>query len=477
MGIIDKFNDWRESRHLEESDGLILLSDAMKAARAVSSVPFQGYGSDGRVDTRGMYDWQMYDSFESTDKKINYARELEDFGLSRMVAAATRWVGKNLNDARFQVVQLDNDNKESEIVDHELAALFKRPNEYYGGAALLRGIALSWILKAAAYVLVLKSRAGRPVELWYEPHWTIRAVWPLDGSDFISHYEILRNGRWIPFDKDDDTRSVFVIRDGIDMASRGGIQTLESVIKDILTDEQFAKFTVQLGKYGLVQPTVFSIGDKDRPFDGNIADVDNLIQRRIASGKPIVSNDSVKTESVGLDYSKIGLGEIREFSESAFCSVVGISAESLRFSVAGKHATYNNIREHRLADYQDYIKPLHALIAEEAERQLLPDFPSKGRARCQWDYSKVEILQPNKSDDWKRIEGAYRARIIDQAEAREGIGYKFKDEQDRSKYVDVYYPVPSASITLSPIGEPEMKETMDDGALTEFGSNGGVKPS
>ena len=30
--------------------------------------------------------------------------------------------------------------------------------------------------------------AGRVVELWYVPHWTIKPEWPQDGSVFISHY-------------------------------------------------------------------------------------------------------------------------------------------------------------------------------------------------------------------------------------------------------------------------------------------------
>jgi hypothetical protein len=446
----------------------------MKAAQPSTSVPFEGsgggYGSAVPIYSDEASWDRVIDRLFSGGTKIDYAAEL-GFGLTRMVAAATRWVGKNLNDARFQVVTLDSDNKESEIVDHPLAGLFKRPNKYYGSAALLRGIALSWILKAEAYVLVLKSYAGRPVQLWYEPHWSIRPVWPTDGSEFISYYEIKRNGRWVPFDLNDEYRSVFVLRDGIDMATRGGIQTLESVIKDIYTDEQFSRFTAQLGKHGLVPPTIFSVGDKERPFTGNIKDVENKIQRKMGgdnAGKPLVTTDNVTPHKLTVDYSSMGIKEVRELAEAAFCSVVGISAESLRFSVAGNHSTYNNVREHRLADYQDYIKPLHSLIAEESDVQLLPSFSDKGRVRCQWNYDKVEILQPNKKDEWHLMFEGFKARAFNLAQTLEGIGYKPQPGDEK-----IYYPVPQNTITLSPIGE----SPIDDGIPEDVKPNGSTKPN
>lgn len=371
---------------------------------------------------------------------INYEKEVGDLRSSALLMAAHTWVSKGLTGARLKVVALGADNKETEIQDHPLIQKIDEPNDYYGSDELFSGYAFSWLTRATSYWLIFKDSTDEISEIWYEPTATIRPVWPNDGSAFLTGYQVNRNGEWL----DVPLENVLIFRNGIDPETREGISQTSSLICEHYTDQQAAQFAALLMKQGLVPPIVATLGDKDRQVDKlEMQEFKDGLMRVMSgsrAGEPVVTNAPTSVETLAYDYSKLGLRDVRAIPEERFCSAMGISPYSLHFGISHQASTFSNVQEYLKQDYQSYMVPLHKYIAKRIQKELLPAFDKDARLRVKWDYSEVPLMQQDLTVEWARVSVAYKSRILDQAEAREAIGYASDD-----RHKDVYYPVPAAT--------------------------------
>lgn len=413
-----------------------------------------GFQASSVTNTTGPFfgnGFELWDSYWSDrGKTINYAHEIGDLRDSALFMAAHTWLSAGLAAARLSVVELDADNKESEILNHPLVELFENPNPYYGSEELLSGIALNWLWKSTAYIIIERGAMDQPVELWHEPWWSIRPAWPENGREFITHFEVERNGYWhqVPL------KNVMMLRKGIDPETRMGQSALSCLLREYYTDRQAADFGALLMTNGRVPPLLISLGDKEIPVSREqAAEVKASIMRQTSgksTGEPIVTSAPAKVDALAYDYSKTGLREVRQIPEERFCSAMGISPYSLHFGTSRSASTFSNVEQYLRYDYRAYIVPFQKYLAKRLARELLPEFDTNTNHQVRWNYDDVELMQTDLTVEWNRIIAAFKARVLDQAEARDGLGYIFDD-----KHKDVYYPVPAASTTDQPIDEPE----------------------
>lgn len=418
--------------------------------KAITKLLFQRSTLGGGASTAPFFgvDFSLWNDFwRDSSSKIDYEKELGDLRNSALLMAAYTWLSRGLTAARLYVAEVDTDNKETEQHNHPLVELVENPNPFYSGDELLAGVALSWLVAATAYILLVRDKIGRLSELWYEPHWSIRPVWPNDGSQFISGYQVNRNGEWFNIESDD----VLVLRSGIDPDTRCGQSATSCLIREYYTDRQAAEFAALLMRQGLVPPLIVSLGDKDRPV--GLAEMQPFkedLKRQMRGGKagePAVVNTAANVELLNYDYSKVGLREVRAIPEERFCAAMGISPYSLHFGTSRQASTFSNVENYLRYDYQTYIVALHKYIAKRLAKELLPEFGDSANLRVKWNYDEVPLMQTDINAEWARVTNAFKGRILDQYKALEAIGYKPEE-----KHKDVYYPVPKASTSE---GEPE----------------------
>lgn len=420
--------------------------------KALTSMTFGRGGASNSVGVPFFgQNFDLWNDFHSDGgSRINYEREVGDLRSSALLMAAYTWVSKGLSSARLTVVQVDGDNKETEIQNHPLVEKFDQPNEFYGGEELWSGVALSWLGSATAYLLKVRNRASGISELWYEPWWSIRPVWPADGSAFISGYEINRNGRWIPIDVDD----VFVLRNGIDPDTRMGQSATASLIREHYTDQQAAQFAALLMKQGLVPPMIISLGnDKVSVGPEQAREFHQDLLRNTSgasSGRPVVLPVPATVQTLSYDYGKVGLRDVRAIPEERFCAAMGISPYSLHFGTSRQASTFSNVENYLKQDYRAYIVPLHNYIAKRIAREILPEFGDTANIRVKWNYDEVPLMQADQTVEWRRVAEAYKARILDQSEAREALGYKSDDS-----HIGIYYPVAATQTTENDLEKPD----------------------
>lgn len=426
-------------------------------AKALSNLTFPNR-------TGGGLGWSSFLPFIG-GTRINYKQELdagESFeGLRNLtlIQAAVNWVARGLVSAPLKVMEVAEDEKETVIPNHPLAERFAMPNQYYSRAVLLFGIALSWVIAGEAYLLKVRSRFagrfGQPAQLWWEPHWTIRPRWT---SGFIDYFEICRDGIWSAVDPSD----VVVIRREIDPFTRRGFGQVNALLEEFYTDVRGARFAAQLFRHGLVPPLIVGLGTKENPFNGGPEDQKAFAEdlkrkmRGDKAGEPMVVPGGFAVEKLAFDYSKIGIAEVREVPENRFCAVMGISPHSLHLAASREASTYNNVDGYLRADYRNYIKPLHDLIAETFEQYLLPDYGETRNVAIRWDYGQVPEMQPDKKVEAEIAALLYEKDIWKRSEAREATGMEY-DEED-----EVYFSEAGISPDEKFMREQESRTPLED---------------
>lgn len=406
-------------------------------AKALSNLRFQG-GSGGQN-----YGWGSFESLFSTfNSRINYAQEVGDLRNVTLIQSAVQWVARGLVSAPLKVVEIGTDDKETTSVDHPLSDLFRRPNPYYSRSVLLRGLALSLIVADEAYILKVRSRFGQqfgaPIELWWEPHWSIRPRWSQSGVNFVDYYEYERDGIWYRLDPKD----VIVLRRDLDPKTRRGFGPTSSLIREFYTDQQASGFMAQLLRHGLVPPVIVGLGTDDNPYNGTPEDRDafakSLIRKMSGdkAGEPMVVPGGVDVQQLGFDYSDVGLDKVRRIPVERFCAVMGISPVSLNLTMASDKAeAYANVENYLRHDYRSYIKPLHDYIGEEFETQLLPDFGEIDDLAIRWNYEQVPEMQPDKKIEADISALLYEKGVIKRSEAREINQYSAAQDGSDDIYV------------------------------------------
>lgn len=435
-------------------------------AKALSSLRFQGgYGGQS-------YRWGGF--LSAFNSRINYAQEVGNLADVTLIQAATQWVARGLTSAPLKVVTLGADDKETPV-EHPLVDLFRRPNPYYSRSVLLRGIALSLVIADEAYILKVRSRYGQqfgaPIELWWEPHTTIRPRWSQNGANFIDYYEYQRDSLWYPIRPED----VIVLRRDLNPETRRGFGPTSSLIREFYTDQQASGFMAQLLKHGLVPPVVVGLGSKDNPFTGDAKSFAEELRRKMSgdkAGEPMVIPGSAEVQKLGFDYSDIGMDKVRRIPVERFCAVMGISPVSLNLTSSGDKAeAYANVENYLKHDFRSYIVPLHDYIGEEFETQLLPDFGTED-LHIRWDYTRAAEMAPDKEVEATIATQLFEKGVIRLNEARERVDYK--PVPDGDKFVGEIGMSLGEQLLNKP-GEINPEDLEDEDEMEEVKPNGKAK--
>lgn len=400
-------------------------------------LPFPGYGGYGAVPVYSSWDsWDaamdLRFSGAGGRQKLEFANRIGDLSANSLLCAAIRWLGNTIQEAPLTVREKNLDEagrgKSNAVADHPLANLWETPNEHYSGATLRKAIAFSWILNSNSYLIVNYNDFDEPTELWWEPHWTIRPVWPIDGSEFVSYYEVNRNGTWMKV----PVENVIHLRDGLSPYNqRVGFSGIPSILPELYGDGEAAAYYATLMGGSAIPPFMVAI-DKDlrmgQPeIDAFTRDLINKTTGR-KRGQPIVAKGA-KAYKLGWSPKDLDFRESRYMAEDRFCAVMGIPAVVLELGTGMAHSIYNNVKQAEARAWDSYVTPMLSQIAKELTTQLLIAWEEKGNGRyCEHDLSKVQALQEDEKEKAERWEGLYTAGIAMRSEARSAMNLGPSDE-------------------------------------------------
>ena len=362
--------------------------------------------------------------------RYDYRSAVGDGLGSSVIMAPVQWIARSFPEAPLTILQLGTDGDEEVLEDHPLLELVRRPNPYYSGHALWMATITSWLLAGNAYWLKIRDRRRAVSELWYVPHDLITPAWPIDGSEFISHYEYRPGAQTIRLDRED----VIHYRYGIDPRNpRLGLSPLWSVLREVFTDDEASTYAATILRNQGVPGVIIS------PADGQAVSVD---EARALQGyfdrsftgdsrgrSMVVMTRATKIEQFGFDPQKLDLANLRDISEERVCAVLGIPAAVVGFG-AGLETTKvgaTMVELKRLA-WEGNIIPTQRLFAAELSRSLLPDFePRPERYRLAFDVSQVDAMQENRNEMAQRLTTMVQGGWMSVAEARQRMGLPVDD--------------------------------------------------
>ncbi|WEK00606.1 MAG: phage portal protein [Candidatus Sphingomonas phytovorans] len=362
--------------------------------------------------------------------RFDYRKEVGDGLDSSVVTAPIRWVQRALPEARLVVRRRKRNGAVEEMVGHQMIALIQRPNPYYGDIALWAATLLSWYIAGNAYWVKVRNRAGRPVELWYVPHWMMKTEAPRDGSEFISHYVYRPGGGIEPMTLLPE--DVVHFRDGIDPRNLTlGLSSLDGVIREIFIDLESSNFVASLLRNMGVPGVVISPKGGAMVAPGDVAATKAWFQESFGGdrrGGPLVMGAPTDVQPYGFNPQQMNMSEGRDVAEERVCAVIGIPAAVVGFGAGLQTAKVGATMQelHRIA-WENGVLPASRALADELNRSLLPDFGEVAGQEVGWNTDEVKALQEDQDKKTERYNKRLGSGAITVFEYRTGIGMEAND--------------------------------------------------
>ncbi|KKL55588.1 hypothetical protein LCGC14_2253920, partial [marine sediment metagenome] len=394
----------------------------------------------------------------------NYRRDVGIGVKSSVVMAPIQWIQRSMPEAPLVIEKRLPEGEWDEIIEHPLTELINKPNPFYDGLHLWQATVFSYLTDGNSYWLTVTDGLGRPVQLWYVPHWLMSPMAPQDGSEFINAYKYRAAGREIilPIER------VVHFRHGINPENpRLGLSPIDSALREIWSDMEASEFIASLlrnsGVPGLIiSPDMddITVGPEDKE------DIKQYVQSRTTGshrGEPIVMSGKTKVERVAWSPKDMDLSPSTDRSEERLCALLGIPSAVVGFGSGLEQTKVGaTMAELRKLAWQNGIIPLHTNFAGVVSTKLLPQFgPQNGKVRARFDVSDVAALQEDRNKLFQRIDRAVRGGWITVAAGKLAVGLEPGPADDVYLRPISVVTIPSETMPAAP-GEDE---TRGGGAL------------
>jgi len=342
---------------------------------------------------------------------------------SSLIMSAVNWAGTVFAEPTVQVLAPDAPDEWTPVDDHPLAILWEKPNPYYSGATMLKAFAYYWFVNGNVYLLKRRNANGEVRELWLLHSDLVSPQWPVDGSEFISHYEVKTDGAPYRIELED----IIHFRYGLDPDNhRLGLSPVRALVDEVLADESAMAYSrTSLVNLGIPPYVVCPKPNADSVFT---IDQDKVKAALVASttgamrGTPAVFSSPMDITQLAFNPSQMALTETHSVPEERVCAVLGIPALVLGFGFED-HATYSNYQTALEAAWQSFVIPTLKLFATELTNHLLPEFGGYGNGQwVEFDTSEIWALQADEKDVAEREVMKWKSGLITRNEARAAMG-------------------------------------------------------
>ena len=391
----------------------------------------------------------------------NYEAYVGDGRGSALLMACISWVVNSF--VQMQVVVMttpaEGELFGEKMLSHPMARLFRRPTydpdtgrSFFTWMTMIAGVIISFIVDGNAYLLKVRGAggSGKPVQLWYTPHWMMTPVWdPEVPAQFIAYYDYCPDGTNHYRVAVED---VIHLRDGIDPDNtRKGLSKTKVLLREIMTDEQAAQWTVSLlinhAVPGLVLAPKMPLED---PNDAK--NVKDRIQEQFTGdnrGMTIVLGGPTDIVPYGFSPEQMKLGDIRDIPEERISAAIGIAAAVVGFG-AGLQSTKVGATMAELVDlsWQNAVTPRSIIIGAEITEQLASDFGEDPEdVGLLFDTSQVPIMADHHLKVAQRHELLMKNGVETRAQAKRAQGLPTGPDDD-------VYVVQAGVTFVRPNGKP-----------------------
>ena len=274
-----------------------------------------------------------------------------------------------------------------------LSDLLLNPNDDEDFNDIMAGLLTSFLTDGNAYLYIVRGPMGEPSSLQFIPHFMIEPRWPLDGSQFISHYDYFHDGLEEKLRKED----VVHFRYGKDLrAYRKGSAPLKSLLREIFGDNEAQTYFARLMETsGYFPMTISPSGDYQISDESAKLAIDTLREytRGDNRGRPIVLPTGIKIDKMAFSPEEMALDKVLQRPMERICSALMIDPMVLGLPSSNR-GSYDNRKVAERAAWDNAILPWMDMFSARINKSLTKEFYSDGIIMA-WDVSSVNALQFN----------------------------------------------------------------------------------
>lgn len=305
-----------------------------------------------------------------------------------------------------------------------LQRLLRKPNPLMGPRIFGTYIATYLGGGGNCYIVKLRGLLGQPVELWPFNDAQIEIV--TGSPNWIDHYCLYgKNGEKIKIDTKDVIHLKWPTPDP-NYPWRAQAP-LMAAAREVAADNEMTRYIQALLSNDAVIRGIVKV-----PFplgEGKLDDLRRQWEREHGEemrGGITVLEGGMEYERIGLNMQELAADALRRIPESRITSSLRVPAQVAGVWVGLEKSTYSNFEEANEAYTHKTMAPLWAIVADELENELVPEFYGEeglDKYRIQYDLSKVSALQEDQNAKSTRIVAELQAEIVELNEARAALGY------------------------------------------------------
>jgi phage portal protein BeeE len=379
---------------------------------------------------------------------VDYATDVRNGMYSSVITSALSWVMRTFPEAPC-VVQRRVEKRWDEVEGHELTKLIRKPNPRYGGRVLWMATAMDFCF-GEAFWLKVRDGNGKVVELWWVPRALITPTAYASNAGELSHYAY-RPGSGAQIDLALSDVSHF--RFGMDPNNiHRGFSPLAAVMREVYIDDAAANFTAAILKNLGIIGVIFSPKGGTIPKDQAEA-LKAYVQSNFTGEKraqAMMFTGEMNAQLLQYNLQGFDVGPIRDIVEERVSAALAIPAAVIGFGTGLQQTKVGaTMREMVKLAWQGGIEPNQAIIADELDRSLLPEFQANTDLfRTHFDTSQVEALTESPTERTTRVLLLVDKNIIKITQAQRELGYPVDTTQDN--YARELTPAPAPASTPAP---------------------------
>ena len=403
--------------------------------------------------------------------RIDYANEVGDPWTNSVVATCINRKATMMQDLEL-VVEMWNQAKgqwqraSGPQVDQALA-VFKHPNPYYNGNALMMATLLSWDTRGHAFAYKRRDNGGRLIGFWYMPHQWTQILSDKDNADGLKLITTYRYNAYGAGPKDYDYADVLMTRCGIDpQDTRCGLSPLYGQLREVSSDNQASGWLDSLLRNGATGSYIMTPGAVPAggiaPTLDQMRDMRDYANEMVADARGQVAAFPLPMNLQALTFSPkdLELGAIRSIPTDRICAALG--GDPMAFGLPSESKTYNNIEEAMDHLGKQTILPTARDMAAQWSQQILPEFQmDPAMFRYAWDTSAVAWLLDDTYERDANARENFTAGILDRFQAKEAIGVT-PDNADKGV---TYFDLQARAAGLDAPTEPPKKQSLSEWAV------------
>lgn len=361
-----------------------------------------------------------------------YNSDVGDGSRSSLVEACVSWISNAVGQTHPAVLHYFPEDDHGEIDRrHPVAHLVQHPTfdarigrSSYSWIPMMQATIAAFTVTGNAYWRKKRSDTGKVVQLWYIPPWSVTPH-RRDFSDFFVDYYAIRTGasqvRVLP-------RDMVHFRDGLDPYNPLlGISKLRTLLREIYTDEEAARWTSTLLRRQATPGLILSpeVGSVNVMSEDEAKEVKQRLDNDFTGdnrGRSMVLGAPAKLQQYGFSPDQMKLGDLRDIPEERISAALGVPAAVVGFG-SGLQTAKVGATMAELVDlaWQNGALPRTRLLAAEITEQLLPDFDDEPDLEFVFDTSDVPIMAAYRKMEAETLDVLMRWSIIRRGESRKRL--------------------------------------------------------